>query len=137
MKRLWKLMMLLGMVAAVVLFVALPAFGQEDGGAIPPVFDLTWINATIGFFLPLLISALKSANASNSTKKTIALAVSIVAGVVSVGVQAGWEFASAIEFAQLAAASITQVFVAAQAFYLGFWEDKPLEASLERLGSGQ
>lgn len=126
------------LVVAVLAFMALalPALAQEDGGAIPPVFDLTWINATIGFFLPLLISALKSANASTNTKKTIALVVSAVAGVVSVGVQAGWEFASAVEFAQLAAASITQVYVAGQAFYLGFWEDKPIEASLEQLGSG-
>lgn len=131
-RRWW--MVVVALAALVVLF-ALPAFAQEEGGAVPPVFDLTWINATIGFFLPLVISFLKRANWSQNAKKTFALVVSAVAGVVSVGVEAAWDFAGAAEFAQLAVASITQVWVTAQAFYLGFWEDRSLERTLESVGS--
>lgn len=100
-----------------------------------PVFDLAWVGAVIGFFLPLVTSAVKQQTWGTQAKRVLALVIAAIAGVVNVGVQAGWEFASAGDFIQLAVFSVVDVYVAAAVVYRNFWEDTKAETSLAAIGS--
>lgn len=93
-------------------------------------FNLTWMAGVIGFFLPLLISLFKKATWSQRTKKIFALVVSAVAGVVNVGMQAGWVFSTIGEFVVLAVYSIIDVYVVASVLYKSFWEGSAPETKL-------
>lgn len=136
MKRLRYLLRLALMVAALMVVFANPAWAQDAEEAVgTPVFDLVWIGAVISFFLPLVTSLFKRSSWSKTAKQILALFIAAVAGVVNVGIQSGWEFASVGEFLQLAVFSITQIFVFAAGVYKGLWEDTAVEKGLESVGS--
>lgn len=130
---------LVRLIIAVMVFMlmALPAIAQEVEEAVEqPAFDLVWINGLVAFFLPLLISFLKRAEWNQQLKKTFALIISVIAGIVTVGVGAGWTLDPFGDFLKLALASVTQIWVVAQVAYLSFWEDTAVEAKLEDVNSG-
>jgi hypothetical protein len=101
------------------------------------VFDLAWVGAIIGFFLPLLISFMKQQTWSVQTKRVLALVTSLVAGVVNTGIQQGWEFTTAGEFATLAIFSVMDVYVTSAVVYNHFWEDTAPEAKLASIGESK
>lgn len=130
--------LLFGVALVAFMVLALPAFGQADP---PPVdegvvFNLAWLSATIGFFLPLVISFFKRQNWSTQVKRIVSLFIAAVVGVVTVGFQAEWVFGSASDFLQLAANSVVDIFVVSQVAYLSFWKDTAPERALENIGSG-
>lgn len=130
------LVVLLGV--ASLMLIALAALAQSEGEApVEPgvTFDLNWIAGVVGFFLPLLISLVKRVEWSTQVKRGIALVASIIAGVVTVGVQAGWDVGTPAEFVQLAFNSITQVWVVSNVAYNAFWSDTGVERALESAGS--
>lgn len=132
MKRISLVLMVLAL-----MFVALPAMAQEVEEAVElPAFDLLWINATLAFFLPLIISAVKNSNWSTQLKRAVALIISAIVGVVTVGVSAGWDLDPFQDFIRLAIGSITQVWLVATVAYLAFWKDTGVEQAAEGLGSG-
>lgn len=98
------------------------------------IFDLMWLGAVVGFFLPLVTSFVKQASWSTQTKRILALILAVIAGVVMAGVQGQWVFDSVGEFAQLALFSITDVYVLAAVVYRNFWADTAVERSLESVG---
>lgn len=98
------------------------------------IFNLAWVGAVIAFFLPLVTSAIKRASWSVQAKRITALLIAAVAGIVNVGVQAGWEFTPIGEFAQLVVFSVAQIFVAAAAVYRGILEDTGVDNALTALG---
>ena len=101
------------------------------------VFNLAWIGAVIGFFLPLVISFVKNASMSTQVKRVLALVISAIAGIVSTGIQAQWSFASPGEFAQLTLFSITDIYVLSAVIYRNFWEGTSIEVALEGAMSGE
>lgn len=96
-------------------------------------FNLAWVAALIGFFLPLLISFIKRSTWSTQTKRIFALVTSIVAGVVAVGVQLGLEFTE--NFLPQIFLAITDVYVVSAVTYQNFWKDTAIERGLESVGS--
>lgn len=135
----WKRLLLVLSVLVLTLWVALPAFAQEgDPGDIPAEtqFDIPWLAGLVSFFLPLVISFVKRADWSQSTKKVFALVVSAIAGVIMVGFDAGWSLSPFGDFLKLALANITGIWVVSQVAYLSFWEDTGIERNLEAVGSG-
>lgn len=130
-----KRLRLILVVALALMVIALPAAAQSDEPAAPAdvVFDLAWVAAIIGFFLPLLISLVKRADWSLAAKRAVAFVSSVVAGLVNVGVQAGWEFNS--DFYALAVFSIIDVYVSASVIYQNFWKDTAVDTSLTNVGS--
>lgn len=133
-KRLVRLMLL---VLVLVVAFAIPAWAQEVEEVVEePAFDLVWINGFIAFFLPLFISLVKKASWDQGAKKALAIVVSAVVGVVTVGVEAGWTLSPFGDFLRLALASITQVWLVAQVAYLSFWEGTQVEQAAEDVGSG-
>lgn len=99
------------------------------------VFDLAWVGAVIGFFLPLVISFVKRAQWSPGAKKWLAVLTSVVVGLVNTGIQAGWDFSSVGQFFQLAVFSVTDIYVLAAVTYQNFWKDTAPETSLAAIGS--
>lgn len=97
--------------------------------------DFVVIAAIVGAILPLLISLVKGANMTRQAKQIIALLVSGVAAVVTVGATQGWMFDTWSGFWDAAIVSFGLIFAEAQTFYTGFWEDRALEVRLSELGS--
>lgn len=91
-------------------------------------FDLVWLSGVIGVGLPLLISLVKRVSWPLWAKRALAVGASVVAGVVAVGVEAGWAIDG--EILKLAAASIVQIYVVASVTYQSFWKDSTIEATL-------
>lgn len=119
------------------MLVALPASGQTEP---PPVsegviFNLEWLNVTIGFFLPFVISAFKRRQWSIQVKRIVSFFIAAIVGVVTVGFQAEWVFASAQDFLKLAVNSVVDIFVVSQVAYLSMWKDTAPERALESIGS--
>lgn len=96
-------------------------------------FNLAWVAALIGFFLPLLISFIKRSTWSTQTKRVVALVTSIVAGVIAVGVKLGLEFNA--DFVPAILLAVTDVYVVASVAYANFWKDTSIERGLESVGS--
>jgi hypothetical protein len=136
-----RMLILAWLIALAVLAVALPALAQDGGVGMPesavPVFNLAWVAAVIGFFLPLVISFVKRRQWSDKAKRLTAFVISAVAGVVNVGVQAGWVFDTVGQFLGMAAFSIIDVYVAATVIYQSFWKDTAPEAALAAVGSNE
>jgi len=99
------------------------------------VFDLAWLGGVIGFFLPLVISFVKRQAWSTQLKRVFAFFMAGLAGVVNVGVEAGWEFVSAGDFVSLAVFSIIDIYIASSVLYRNFWEGTPTEVKLASIGS--
>lgn len=136
MSKLRRVLTLVMMVLAAMVVLALPALAQDvEEVEAEPIFNLIWVGAVVAFFLPLLISFVKRAQWSPGAKKTLAFIVSAAAGVVVVGVQAGWEFDNVGAFLQLSAYSIIEVYVAGQVIYEKFWKDTALDRGLTSVGS--
>lgn len=136
MRKLRKLTILLASSLLMMVVFALPALAQDGTEVVGnPLFDLAWVGAVIGFFLPLVISFVKRSQWSTGAKQATALVVSAIAGVVNVGVQAKWQFDSAAQFLQLAAFSITDVWVTATVIYNNFWDGKTIDRTLASVGS--
>lgn len=130
------IIVLLGVASLMLAALAALATNTEDVPVEPGVtFDLSWLAGIVGFFLPLLISLVKRVEWSTQLKRGVALVASIVAGVVTVGVQAGWDVGTPTEFVQLAVNSVTQVWVVASVAYNSFWSDTAIERGLESAGS--
>lgn len=130
------IIVLLGVASLMLVALAALATNTEDVPVEPGVtFDLSWLAGIVGFFLPLLISLVKKAEWSTQLKRGVALAASIVAGVVTVGVQAGWDAGTPTEFVQLALNSVTQVWIVSNVAYNAFWSDTAIERGLESVGS--
>lgn len=130
------LTVLMGVASLMLVATIALASTSEDAPVEPGVtFDLDWIAGVVGFFLPLLISLVKRVEWSTQVKRGIALVASIVAGVVTVGVQAGWDVGTPTEFIQLAFNSVTQVWVVSSVAYNAFWSDTGVERALESAGS--
>lgn len=121
------------------MIVAIPVMAQEGEvveevvGA--PAFDLVWLNGLIAVFLPLAISFFKRSAWAPTTKKVLAVGISAMVGVVTVGVDAGWSLDPFGDFIKLAVASVTQVWIVAQVAYLSFWEGTKVEGTLKKIGS--
>lgn len=99
------------------------------------VFNLAWVASVVGFFLPLLISFLKRAEWSTQTKRIVALATSVVAGIITVGVQLGLNFDEG--FLPAIALAVVDVYVVSSVTYGNFWKDTAIERGLESVGSNQ
>ncbi len=114
------------------MFLALPAMAQtgEEVGS----FDWAWLNAILAFFLPLAISFLKKASWSPQVKRVFAFVISAALGVVTVGFNQEWAFASTSDFFKLTLASITQIWIIAQVAYMSFWQDTKTEVALATSG---
>lgn len=134
-----KLLSLVMAVLALTVVFALPAFAQDaeaEAATNTPIFDLAWVGAVIGFFLPLLTSFIKKNQWSIQAKRAIAIVTATIAGVVNVGVQSAWDFDSPAAFLQLAVFSVMDVYIAASVIYGNFWKDTGIETSLAAVGSG-
>jgi len=99
------------------------------------VFDLAWVSAVIGFFLPLVISFLKKVTWSDGLKKTLAILMCAGAGLVNTGVQAGWAFGTLGEFVSLAVFSIMDVYVTATVIYTNLWKGTNIDTALAGIRS--
>lgn len=136
-----RMLILAWLIALAVLAVALPALAQDGGVEMPesavPVFNLAWVAAVIGFFLPLVISFVKRRQWSDQAKRITAFVISAAAGIVNVGVQAGWVFDTIGQFLGMAVFSIIDVYVAATVIYQSFWKDTAPEAALAAVGSNE
>jgi len=139
MRKVLKLVTLLGVLLLLMVMTGLPAFAQEasDSGTMTgsPLFDLAWVGSLIGFFLPLVISFVKRSQWNVGAKQATAFLVSAIAGVVNVGVQAKWQFDGAADFAQLAVFSVMDVWVTAAVIYNNFWDGKTIDRTLTAVGS--
>lgn len=99
--------------------------------------DLAAWSAVVGTLLPLVISLVKSANATTQVKRAVAVIVSIVASVVTTGAVEGWNFADGGSFWQLLIWSFTPIYALSQTTYQGFWKDTAIETSLENVGGAK
>lgn len=97
------------------------------------VFDLAWVASVVGFFLPLLISFVKQSQWPNQLKRSVALGISIVAGIATVAVQRGLVFDKTFVPSLVLAA--TDVYVVSSVTYRNFWQDTAVERALESVGS--
>lgn len=97
--------------------------------------DFVAYAAVVGALLPLVISLVKGANMTRQAKQIIALLVSGVAAVVTVGATQGWMFSTWAGFWDAILVSFGLIFAEAQTFYTGFWEDRAVEVRLSQFGS--
>lgn len=95
--------------------------------------DFIHLAAILGTVTPLFVSLFKGANMTRHVKQAVALVVSLVVAVVSVGATNSWEFDNT--FVQNLLLAFPLVFTEAQAFYRGLWEDTTIETKLESIGS--
>lgn len=95
--------------------------------------DFVTLSVIVGAFLPLVISLVKGANMTTGVKQFIALLVSAIAAVITVGADSGWVFDGSIWMNIVT--SFGLIFALAQTTYTGFWEDRAIEVRLENVGS--
>ncbi len=112
---------------SMIFLISIPVFAQAEGGE-GSSFNLIWVNGLVAFFLPLVISFFKKQSWSPQATRVFALVISGVVGVVTVGSNSGWDFASTSEFFKLIIGSITEIWVVAQVAYLSFWKGTTPEA---------
>lgn len=125
--------LILLVLVAMMMFLTVPAMAQVVEEQPEVVFSLAWVGGVIAFFLPFLTSFLKRDEWDTQLKKMVALAVAAIAGVVNVGVQAGWKFDGIGDFFGLVVFSIINVYVAAAVIYKELWEDTPIESALSNV----
>lgn len=77
----------------------------------------------------MLISFVKQATWSTQTKRVVALVISVVAGIITVGVRLGLEFGTG--FLPAIFLAITDVYVVSSVTYNNFWKDTTIERALE------
>ncbi len=101
------------------------------------MFDFVAVSALVGSFLPLVISLFKSWNSGTQTKRVLAVVLSAVAAVVTVGATNGWselDFATTATWATVVT-SFGLVYALAQTTYKGFWQDTRVESALSAVGN--
>ena len=88
--------------------------------------NIEWI-APIGVLLPLVTSLIKRPGWSDTAKRAVAIVVAVVAGVVTVGIDQGWDV---VEQVRPVLEQAVAIWVVAQTAFSHLWKDTTIESHL-------